>query len=75
MLILLIIVLVLCVFQSLSLVVLGSALMKNTEILNTIASISTSIPPDKPQKFTDVAGFRMDAEENLMDIQKTEFPL
>lgn len=73
MVILLVVVLILCIFNALSLFVLGSVLMKNTEILNDIASIYTSIP-HKPKKFTEVAGFRMDAEENLIEVDKTSFP-
>jgi hypothetical protein len=64
--VLLVCILFLCIFNAVSLFVLGAAFMRNTEVM---ASVFTSIPLDKKK----VGGHRYTPEENLLDIENTAY--
>ena len=65
--VLLVCILFLCIFNSASIFVLVVALMRNTEIITSVASIF--VPPDKKK----VGGHRYTPEENLLDIENTAY--
>jgi hypothetical protein len=63
---LLTIILILCIFNAVSIFVVGGAVARNTENIGTMASVMTSVP-----KQTQPRGRRYDPESQLEDI-KTE---
>jgi len=47
---LLIIILILCIFNSVSVVVISASIYRNAEVLNSIGSVLTSMPPVRKKR-------------------------
>jgi len=65
---LLVIILILCFLNFVSIIMIGALVVRNTEGMGNLYSIFTSMPPLEPPK-----GRRFGPDEGLVDIENTEF--
>ena len=65
---LIVIILILCVLNLLSIIMIGALVVRNTEGIGDLYSILTSMPPPEPPK-----GRRFGPDDGLVDVGNTEF--